>query len=224
MNPLTFSTSASVSDLRRAIVTCGRICYDRRLTTSNDGNISVRLDDRRMLITPSGISKGRLEPDDLLIMDLDGNVLSAQPGRKPSSETPMHIEVYKQRGDVRAVLHAHPVFATALTVAGLAFPIDILPEVLLTLGEVPVTAYATPSSYEDAEAIRPLIGNHNALLLCQHGSLTLGRDLDEALIRLERIEHVAEVFWRAQMLGGINRIPDAEQQKLRGLREQLFNE
>jgi L-fuculose-phosphate aldolase len=214
-NVLNFSPDTSESGLRLAIVACGEICYSRHLLMSNDGNISVRLDGERVLITPTGPCKGRMDPDDLLIVDLAGKVLDSAKDRKPSSETPMHLEVYKQRPDVFAVIHSHPIFATALTVAGLEFPADMLPEVMLTIKNVPVTDYATPSSHEDAEAIRPWIRDHNAILLRQHGSLTAGRNLDEALIHLERVEHVAEVFWRAKMLGNVQRIPPDELEKLR---------
>lgn len=218
---LNFS-SAGETDLRLAIVECGRISYERHLMTSNDGNISVRMDDGLILITPSGISKGRLKTDDLIVVDLDGNVVSANADRRPSSETPMHLEVYKQREDVRAVVHAHPIFATTLTVSGLEFPVDVLPEVLLTLGNVPITAYATPSSHEDALVIRAFVKDHNALLLCQHGSLTYGKNLDEALIHLERIEHVSEIYWRAKMLGNVKRVPPEAQARLIELREKYF--
>ncbi len=219
---LNFSPLAVETDLRLAIVECGRISYERHLMTSNDGNISVRMDDGLILITPSGISKGRLCTDDLLVVDLDGNIISAMTGRKPSSETPMHLEVYKHREDVRAVVHAHPIFATTLTVSGLEFPADVLPEVLLTLGNVPITAYATPSSHEDADAIRPFVKDHNALLLCQHGSLTYGKNLEEALINLERIEHVSEIYWRAKMLGNVKRVPPEAQAQLILLREKYI--
>lgn len=219
---LNFSPSTGETDLRLAIVECGRISYERHLMTSNDGNISVRMDDGHILITPSGVSKGRLCTDDLLVVDIEGNVVSAKEGRRSSSETPMHLEVYKQREDVRAVLHAHPIFATTLTVSGHEFPVDVLPEVLLTLGNVPVTSYATPSSHEDADAIRPFVKEHNALLLCQHGSLTYGKDLDEALIHLERIEHVSEIYWRAKMLGTVKRVLPEAQAQLVLLREKYF--
>ena len=204
---LKFFPDEKVDNLREAILECGRITYERHLLTSNDGNISVRLGDDRVLITPSGMCKGRMGADDLLLLDLDGNVIDAKTGLISSSETPMHLEVYKQRPDVRAVLHAHPVFATTLTVAGFPFPNNVLPEVLLTLVKVPTTRYAMPSSNDDADAIRELIREHDALLLRQHGTLTIGTDLEAALIALERIEHVAEVFWRAQMLGEVERIP-----------------
>jgi L-fuculose-phosphate aldolase len=219
---LRFSSATSESELRLGIIECGRLCYDRGLTASNDGNISTRAGKDRILITPSGFSKGRMEAEDLILLSLEGEVVSAREGRRPSSETPMHLEVYKQRSDVRAVVHAHPVFATALTVAGLEFPNDVLPEVLLTLGDVPVTRYATPSSHDDADAIGPFLRDHNALLLRQHGSLTFGRDLEQALINLERVEHVAEVFWRAQMLGNVDRIPEEAREQLIAIREKWF--
>lgn len=221
---LRFSTSASEQELRLAVLECGQICYARHLMTSNDGNISVRFDETLVLITPSGLSKGRMETNDLIVVDLHGKVHESRKGNKPSSETPMHLEVYKQRHDVCAVIHAHPVFATSLTVAGLEFPADLLPEVILTLGDVPVSAYATPSSHEDAQVVRPLIRDHNAILLRQHGSLTVGADLDEALITLERIEHVAEVFWRAHVLGHIEKIPPEARERLLAIREKYFSE
>jgi len=214
-NILNFSADTSESDLRLAIIACGEICYSRHLLMSNDGNISVRLDGGRVLLTPAKLCKGRMDSDDLLIVDLAGKVIDSAKNREPSSETPMHLEVYKQRPDLRAVIHCHPIFATALTVAGLEFPVDVLPEVMQNLKGVPITAYARPSSYENAEVIRPWICDYDAILLRQHGSLTAGKNLDEALIHLERIEHVAEVFWRASMSGHIERIPLNELEKLR---------
>jgi len=223
MNRLRFSPLATERDLRLAIVECGRIAYERHLLSSNDGNISVRLGEN-VLITPSGICKGRLEPEDLLVIDLDGRILKAQARRrlKVSSETPMHLEVYHQRPDVRAVLHAHPIFATALTIAGLPFPVDVLPEVLLTLGEVPVTEYSTPSSEEDAAAVRNQVRDHDALLLCQHGSLTVGPDLDVALNHLERIEHVAQAVFTARQLGSVRTLPPEALEKLKATRRKMF--
>ncbi|MEW6717404.1 MAG: class II aldolase/adducin family protein [Chloroflexota bacterium] len=221
MNLLRFPLYATEHDLRLAVVECGHICYTRHLLTANDGNISVRLDDDHILITPSGLSKGRMEVDDLVVLDLDSEIIKTHPERRhtPSSELPMHLEVYKQRSDIHAVIHAHPPFVTALTVADIPFPHEVLPEVLLTLGEIPTTEYATPSSHENAEAIRELIRHHNAILLRQHGTLTVGKDLDEALIHLERLEHVAEVVTWAQLWGKVNRIPPKELAKLLAARE-----
>ncbi|MEJ5224265.1 MAG: class II aldolase/adducin family protein, partial [Anaerolineales bacterium] len=198
-------------DLRVAIVECGRIAYERGLISANNGNISARLGDDQVVITPSGLCKGRLSEEDLVIIDLDGNVVKSSPRRKLkiSSETPMHLEVYRQRPDVRGVVHAHPTHAVALTIADIPFPMDVVPEVLEALGEVPTTRFALPSSEDNALAIRELIGTHDALLLRNHGALTVGRDLDEALINLERIEAVAHTFYVARALGQVNRLPEA---------------
>lgn len=226
MNILRFTPQTEELDLRRSILECGRIIYDRGLTISNDGNISVRVDDNHVLITPSGLCKGRMDLDDLLLLDMDGNIVgtNATSGLVPSSETPMHLEVYHQRPDVRAVLHAHPIFATTLTVADLELPTDMLPEVLLTMGKVPISRYATPSSDDDADAIRELVKEYDVIMLRQHGSLTLGSHLDETLIHLERLEHVAEVYWRARMLGHVARIPEESQAHLLAVRAKWMGE
>ncbi len=217
------SSSDTELELRASIVEFGRICYSRGLMVSNDGNISVRMHDNSILITRSGISKRRMQDHDIIKIDLSGNPIVTENAGKPSSELPMHLEVYHQRVDVRAVIHAHPVFATSLTVAGIDFPDDLLPEVILTLGRVPTTEYATPSSDEDALAVQELIKSHSAILLRQHGTLTVGKDLEEALIHLERIEHVAEIFWRANALGTIQRISPEAQKRLSEQREKLFH-
>lgn len=215
---LRFPAAASEADFRAAIVECGRICYERRLMVSTDGNISVRVNAATALITPAGVPKARLAADDIVLIDLHTGEPTSQTSGQPSSETPMHLEVYKGRPDARAVIHAHPVFVTALTVAGLSFPSDILPEVLLTVGEVPVTTYATPSSHEDADAVKPFIQDHSSILLRQHGALTFGTDLEEALMHLERIEHVAEVFWRASMLGHVEHLTREARERLLAMR------
>ena len=216
---LRLPAAASEADFRAAIIECGRICYERRLMVSTDGNISVRVTTTTALITPAGVPKAWLAVDDMVLIDLHTGVPASPTSGEPSSELPMHLEVYKGRPDVRAVIHAHPVFATALTVAGLPFPSDILPEVLLTVGEVPVTKYATPSSHEDAEAVKPFVHDHNAILLRQHGALTFGGDLEEALMHLERIEHVAEVFWRASMLGHVEHLTREARERLLAIRK-----
>ncbi len=192
---------------RTSLIEIGRIAYQRGLLTANDGNISVRLPDGNILITPSGLCKGRLAPEDLLVITPEGEVVQAAPGRRPTSEQPMHLEVYRLRPDVHAVLHAHPPYAVALTVAGFNLRDDFLPEVRMTLGSIPTTDFALPSSPQNAAAIRALIPHHDALMLRQHGSLTVGRTLEEALINLERLEHTARVQYLAQTLGRIVPLP-----------------
>lgn len=209
MNRLRYTPVSTERDLRVAIVECGRIAYARGLISANSGNISAKLGDDQVVITPSGLCKGRLSEEDLVIIDLNGNMVKSSPRRKLkiSSETPMHLEVYRQRPDVRGVIHAHPVHAVALTIADIPFPLDVVPEVLEVLGEVPTTRFAVPSTNDNALAIRALIGAHDAILLRNHGALTVGRDLDEALINLERIESVAHTFYVAHALGSVNRLP-----------------
>jgi L-fuculose-phosphate aldolase len=156
----------------------------------------------------------------LLVVGLDGRTHAGAAGALPSSELPMHLEVYRQRPDVTAAIHAHPVFATVLTMTRQDFPADVLPEVLATLGTIPITNFALPSSQEDAAAIRELVKHHDAMLLRQHGSLTVGKTLDEALAHLERLEHTAEVFWRAQLLGEVSRLPEDVRKRLLALRSE----
>jgi L-fuculose-phosphate aldolase len=220
---LRFSQLATERDLRIAVVEAGRLCYAQGLMPANNGNISARMGEDRLVITPSTLCKGRLELDDLLVIDLEGRVLKSNPRKKHriSSETPMHLEAYRQRPDVRAVIHAHPAYATALTVAGIPFPEDVLPELLEGLGPVPTTDFATPSSEENAAAIREPIRGHNAVLIRNHGALTVGRDLEEALIHLERVEHVARVIVLAQGLGRIHHLPPEMLEKLHELRKKM---
>jgi L-fuculose-phosphate aldolase len=222
-NLLRFSELATERDLRLAILEVGRLCYSQGLMPANNGNISARMGEDRIVITPSTLCKGRMELDDLLVIDLDGRVLKAdsRKRRRISSETPMHLEAYRQRSDVRAVIHAHPAHATALTVAGIPFPDDILPELLEGLGPVPTTDFATPSSDENAIAIRGHIVAHDAVLIRNHGAITVGRDLEEALVNLERVEHVARVITLALGLGDIQRLPPGMIEKLHDLRRKM---
>ena len=217
MNHLHLTSFATERDLRLAIIETGRICYASGLMLSNNGNISARLGNDRIVITPSLLCKGRLEPDDLLIVGMDGNVIKADPARKRelSPETQMHLEVYRQRPELRAVIHAHPSNAIALSVAGIPFPVDVLAEVLEGLGPVPTTNFALSGSIDNADAIREHIQNHNAILIRNHGAVTFGSDLEEALNHLERLESVAKVVVTAHLLGKINHLPDEMMSVLR---------
>ncbi len=208
---------ASDYRLREEIVRVTRIVADRGLVRSSDGNISVRLGEDMFLVTPSGLYKMSMEPDDPIVVNMHGEILFGKPGLKPTSELNMHLEVYRQRPDVNAVLHAHPPFATALTIAGIPFPTDFLPEVLIALGDVPTASYATPGTTELAESIREHIKHHNSVLLSNHGSISVGETLEEALIALERLEHAAYTYYLTCTLGTPNALPGEELEKLRRL-------
>jgi L-fuculose-phosphate aldolase len=202
--------------LREAIVEVGRRLYARAYTASNDGNISVRLDAQRLLMTPKGVCKGFMTPDMMCVTDLDGRKL--QGDRDPSSEMLMHLEVYRQRPDVKAVVHAHPPIATGFAVAGIPLNRAVLAEVLTTLGSIPIAEYATPSTSELPAAVRKYIKAHDGMLLANHGALTVGTDLFAAYYKMETIEHFAKISLVARLLGGENLIARAEVERLQQLR------
>ena len=182
--------------------------YARGYTASNDGNISVRLGADRLLMTPKSVCKGFMTPDMMCITDLDGRKL--QGDRDPSSEMLMHLEVYRQRPDVQAVVHAHPPTATGFAVAGIPLDRAVLAEVLTTLGSIPIAEYATPSTTELPEAVRKYIKAHDGMLLANHGALTVGADLFAAYYKMETIEHFAKISLVARLLGRENLIAREE--------------
>jgi L-fuculose-phosphate aldolase len=206
----------SESQLRADIVEVGRRMYARGYTASNDGNISVRLDPGRLLMTPKSVCKGFMDPGMMCITDLDGKKLAGD--RDPSSEMQMHLEVYRQRPDVNAVVHAHPPVATAFAVAGIPLDRAVLAEVVTTLGSVPIAEYATPSTRALPEAVSRYIKAHDGMLLANHGALTVGGDLFSAYYKMETIEHFAHISFIARMLGGERLLSKDEVLRLQGLR------
>jgi L-fuculose-phosphate aldolase len=204
------------SSLRADIVEVGRRMYARGYTASNDGNISVRLDEDRLLMTPKSVCKGFMTPDMMCITDRDGRKL--QGDRDPSSEMLMHLEVYRQRPDVRAVVHAHPPTATGFAVAGIPLDRAVLAEVVTTLGSIPIAEYATPATTELPEAVRKYIKAHDGMLLANHGALTVGADLLGAYYKMETIEHFAKISLVARLLGRENLIAREELDRLQELR------
>jgi L-fuculose-phosphate aldolase len=209
-------TAADEIKLRQDIVEVGRRMYARGYTASNDGNISVRLDVGRLLMTPASVCKGFMTPRMMCITDLEGKKLEGD--RNPSSEMQMHLEVYRQRPDVNAVVHAHPPIATGFAVAGIALDRAVLAEVITTLGSVPIADYATPSTKELPEAVRRYIKAHDGMLLANHGALTVGTDLFSAYYKMETIEHFAKISFIARMLGGERLLSRQEVERLQGLR------
>jgi L-fuculose-phosphate aldolase len=167
------------------------ILAERGLIRSSDGNISVRLNRNFLLITPGGVYKSAMSPEDLLVIDMDGKMEAAKTGLKPTFEKLMHLEVYRQRPDINAVIHTHPPFSTALTITGKPFSVEYIPEVLIALGNVTTADYATPGTQAMADSIHDLILSHDSILLSHHGSLTVGHSLEKALIAIERMEHAA---------------------------------
>ena len=202
---------------REAVCRVGKLLYDRGYVAANDGNISVKVGEDRLLITPSGVSKGRMTPDMLLVTDLDGTVIEGN--RHPSSEGKMHLEVYRGRPDVNAVVHAHPPVSTAFAVCRRGLETPYLSELVAGLGQVPCTpSFAMLSTEEVPQSVRPYLADHNALLLANHGALAWGGDLWEAFDRLETVEHTAKIVLNAQLLGGGIPLTEEEVVRLQGLR------
>ena len=206
----------SDAQLRADIVEVGRRLYARGYTASNDGNISVRLDPRRLLMTPTNVCKGFMSADMMCITDLEGRKLEGE--RNPSSEMQMHLEVYRRRPDVQAVVHAHPPIATGFAVAGIPLDRAVLAEVVTTLGSVPIAEYATPSTKELPEAVAKYVQAHDGMLLANHGALTLGKDLFSAYYKMETIEHFAKISLVARLLGGERLLSREEVFRLQDLR------
>jgi L-fuculose-phosphate aldolase len=201
---------------RADIVEVGRRLWQRGFVASNDGNISVRLDDNRLITTPKNVSKGFMTPGMMVVTDLDGKKIAGE--RDPSSELKMHLEVYRNRPDARAVVHAHPPTATGFAVAGIPLDRAVLAEVITTLGSIPIAEYATPSTEELPAAVRKYVKAHDGLLLANHGALALAGDVMSAYYRMETIEHFAKISLVARTLGRENVLSRDEVERLQGLR------
>jgi L-fuculose-phosphate aldolase len=202
--------------IRADIVEAGRRLYARAYIASNDGNISARLDDKRLITTPKSVSKGFMTPDMMVVVDLDGKKLSGE--RDASTELPMHLEIYRNRPDVNGVVHAHPPIATGFAVAGIPLTRAVLAEVITTLGSIPIAEYGTPSTAELPEAVRKYIKAHDGMLLANHGAVTCGPSVMAAYYKMETIEHFAKISLVARLLGREHLISREEVERLQGLR------
>ncbi|MGD9147590.1 MAG: class II aldolase/adducin family protein [Anaerolineae bacterium] len=214
----------SEHEMRQEMIRVGRLMWERGYVAATDGNLSARLGGDRLLVTASGLSKGFLSNDDLVVIRLDGEPVSSYRGRglRASSEISMHLEVYRQRSDVSAVVHAHPPLATAFSIAGVSLARCVIPEVIVTMGGIFTAEYATPGTTEVPASIRQAIRDYDALIMAHHGSLTVGRTLWEAYMRLEKVEHTAEITLAAQQLGRVNTLAPREVDKLLEKRRELL--
>jgi L-fuculose-phosphate aldolase len=199
---------------RREIVRACRRMYERGYIAGTDGNVSVRLSDDTLLVTPSGVHKGDLVETDLVLTDPKGGPLSSK-GRRPTSEILMHLLCYEIRAEVRAVVHAHPVSAVALALSGVSLANCILPESCLSLGFILTAPYATPGTEEVPGSLRDLVARADAVLLDRHGSLTIGPSLTVAYNRLESVEHTAKITLAARTLGDVRPLSERSVEKLR---------
>ena len=209
----------TAEQIKQEICEVGHRLYHHGFVAANDGNISVKLSDNEFYCTPTGVSKGSLTPDMIIKIDAEGNKLEGT--LNPSSEIKMHLRVFRERPDVNAVVHAHPPVATAFTVAGIPLDRYILPEAVLTIGDVPTCAYATPSTMEIPDSLMPYIQEHDAFMLKNHGALTVGNTLTRAFFTMEEVEFNAKIMKYAMELGRIQEIPEDKMYELMDLRVKM---
>jgi L-fuculose-phosphate aldolase len=207
------------TELRKDICEVGRRVWQRGYVAFNDGNISIRLDQKLVLATPTGVSKGFLSPDMLVLVDMEGNQVGGH--LKMSSEILMHLAMYRERCDIGAVVHAHPPYATGFAVAGEPLNRPTLPEFVVALGGVPLAPYAAPSTPELGESVKPYIKDHDVFLLANHGALSIGGDVYNAYHKMETLEHGAFISFIARMLGQENEISAEELPHLHGMRQSM---
>ena len=203
-------------EIRRDVLHACRCLYERGLVAGTDGNISVRLSRDRLLATPTGMSKGFLQPDDLVVCDLEGRQVAGK--RRLTTEIRIHLAAYRERDDVCAVVHAHPPYATAFAVARKSLDERIMPEAYIAVGKVALTAYGTPSTTELEDSIRPAVSEHDAILLANHGAMTLGRDVLSAYHRMEALEQLARISALTQMIGEARALTPEELKRLEEIR------
>lgn len=206
--------------LRTAICRIGKLSYDRNYIVGADGNISARMADGTILITPTGAMKGFLEPHQVAHVDMTGRAIDDGP--KPSSEVGIHLVSYQERPDVKAICHAHPPHAVAMTIAGVDLQMPVIPEIIVTIGGIPTAPFGTPGTPELPETIRDLVRCSDVMMMQNHGSVTLGANLMDAYKKLDMLEHTAKILWLAHTVkGGLDPLPEEAVAKLLATRAQL---
>lgn len=199
--------------LRAAICRVGELCYNRSFIVGADGNISARMDDGTLLITPTGAMKGFLQPQHIAHVDMEGRPLGDGP--RASSEVGIHLVSYRERPDVKAICHAHPPHAVAMTIAGVDMQMPIIPEIIVTIGGIPTAPFGTPGTPELPETIREIVRCSDTVIMKNHGSVTLGSNLMDAYKKLDMLEHTARILYLAHTLkGGLEPLPADAVRKL----------
>jgi L-fuculose-phosphate aldolase len=206
-------------DLRRHLVAICHRMYEKGFIAAGDGNVSARMEDDRVLVTPTGFHKGFITEDDLSVVDLHGTLKKGR--NRPSSEFLMHELAYLERPDIRAVVHAHPPITVGLALAGVSLAQCVLSETCLVLGAILTAPYSTPTTDEVPRVLRPYMRQSNAIVMDRHGAITLGRDLDEAYNRMEAMEHAAKITHAARTIGPVAPLPPHEVDKLSALAKRL---
>lgn len=204
--------------LRSQICDIGRNLFNKDFIAANDGNISARLSENEILTTPRAVSKGYLEPHMIVKVNLQGEVLEAAEGYRPSTETKMHLRIYNELPEMNGVVHAHPPYATAFAIKGEALDKMMMPESVIMIGDIPLAVYGTPSTEEIPDSLMPFLGKKTAVLLENHGALTWGTDVMEAYLNMERLEYTAKITFITRMIDGERELPQHRIDELVALR------
>lgn len=207
-SPALGTKMAAPMTIREEICRVTKRLYDRDLIGPSEGNVSARTDSGTIIATPKAKDKARLSPEDLAELRLDGSLLCADSSPEPSSEIKMHLRIYRERQDCKAIVHAHPIFATGLATAGKSIPDDVLPESGYYLGRVALVPFAIPGTDAVGEAIALFAKEHKTFLLQNHGAVTIGANLEDAYMRMEILERVAKTLFIAEAHGGAQRLSE----------------
>ena len=208
-------------EIKKEMCEIGKRVYNRGMVAANDGNFSVKLNDNEFLCTPTGVSKGFMTPEYICKVDAQGKVIQANKGFRPSSEIKMHMRVYKERPDVKAVVHAHPLYATSFAIAGIPLTQPIMPEAVISLGCVPIAEYGTPSTEEIPDAVSKYLQYFDAVLLENHGALAYSDSLLNAYYKMESLEFYARLLYQSKMLGGPKELTPSQVERLYELRRKM---
>ena len=208
-------------EIKKEMCEIGKRVYNRGMVAANDGNFSVKLNDNEFLCTPTGVSKGFMTPEYICKVDAQGKVIQANKGFRPSSEIKMHMRVYKERPDVKAVVHAHPLYATSFAIAGIPLTQPIMPEAVISLGCVPIAEYGTPSTEEIPDAVSKYLQYFDAVLLANHGALAYSDSLLNAYYKMESLEFYARLLYQSKMLGGPKELTPSQVERLYELRRKM---
>jgi L-fuculose-phosphate aldolase len=205
---------------REEIVRYGRMLHEKGFVAAMDGNLSIRLKQDRILVTPTGLSKGSMRPADLVIVDLDGKQVAGR--RNVTSEIGMHLMIYRTRPDVKAIVHAHPPTATGFAAAGIALTEPLVCEVVMGLGCIPLARYGTPGTAELAQSLEPYVPKYDAILMSNHGVVAYGDTIEHAYMKMETVEHFAQISLVTHMLGRQQPLQEREIEKLLLARTKYF--
>lgn len=208
-------------EVKKQICEIGKRMYDRNMVAANDGNISVKINEQEILCTPTGVSKGFMTPEYICKVDLKGNLIESNPGFKPSSELKMHLRVYEEREDVKAVVHAHPVYATTFAISGIPLTQPVMTEAVVSLGYVPTARFARPSTMEVPDAVSEYVQKFDAMLLESHGALAYADSLMNAYMKLESVEFYAQILYQSRLLGGPKELTKEQVEELYEVRRNL---